>query len=184
MKIGPNKLRFFYPVWTLFRGQMTFLGKENTLHLQETALVVEGELLRLRLPILDRFVQRVFCEWSMVTIPYARIVRHTYCTYATAKILWWLLVAALLGFLYWSRSLTAPGGEVSSVVWIGLVMLLLGWMVHRLLLPRYIVVFRQADGKRRLICFRLLSAKQRKQFTQLLKANRATARSQSAPKGA
>ena len=78
MKFGPRDLRFAYPVWASFRGVVVFIGRRNTLHLQETALVIEGDLLRFQLPVIDWFVRRVFCEWTMLTVPYSRIVRHRY----------------------------------------------------------------------------------------------------------
>ena len=81
MKFGPRELRFTYPVWASFRGLVVFVGRRNTIHLQETALVIEGDLLRFQLPVIDRFVRRVFCEWSMVTVPYL------------AGLVAWLLVA-------------------------------------------------------------------------------------------
>jgi hypothetical protein len=74
MKFGPKGVRFTNPVMTLAGKCLTFLGRQNTLHLQETALVVEGDLRRFSLPIFDLFIQRALCEWSLVTIPYSRIV--------------------------------------------------------------------------------------------------------------
>ena len=68
MKFGPHGLEFTAPAWAPCRRRLTFLGRGNTLFLQETALVIEGNLLRFKLPVLDRYIQRAFCEWSTVTI--------------------------------------------------------------------------------------------------------------------
>jgi hypothetical protein len=43
--------------------------------------------------------------------------------------------------------------------------------VHLLLRQRNVLVFRGADGKRRLFCFRITSRPQRKKFISLLNAN-------------
>jgi hypothetical protein len=170
MKFGPRELRFTYPVWASFRGLVVLVGRRNTLHLQETALVIEGDLLRFQLPIIDRFVRRVFCEWTMVTVPYSRIVRHKYCTYRTAKVLWWLLVAAAAGFLGFVLA-TLPKKEPAALAALMLVLVVLGLLLHFVLRPRHVLTFRGADGKRRLVCFRFTGRPQRNQFICLLTAN-------------
>ena len=48
MKFGPKGLWLTWPIWTPFRRHLAFLGRGGTLHLQETALVIEGDLLRFR----------------------------------------------------------------------------------------------------------------------------------------
>lgn len=165
MKFGPRDLRFTLPVWASFRGVIVFIGRRNTIHLQETALVIEGDLLRFRLPIIDWFVRRVFCEWTMVTVPYSRIVRHRYCRYRAVKVLWWLLVAGV------GALLLVFGGEYRGVGLVVLVLCVLGLLLHFVFRPRHVLTFRGADGKRRLVCFRITSRPQRQKFTGLLKAN-------------
>jgi len=170
MKFGPRHLRFTYPVWASFRGLVVFIGRRNTLHLQETALVIEGDLLRFQLPIIDRFVRRVFCEWSMVTVPYSRIVRHRYCRYQTVKVLWWLFAAAAAGLLGLAVVMQ-PQKEYAAPLTLLLVLLVLGVLLHFVFRPRHVLTFRGADGKRRLVCFRFTSRRERKKFLGLLKAN-------------
>jgi len=170
MKFGPRELRFTYPVWASFRGLVVFVGRRNTIHLQETALVIEGDLLRFQLPVIDRFVRRVFCEWSMVTVPYSRIVRHKYCTYRAAKVLWWLLVAAVGGFLGLVLA-RGPGKEPFALAGLLLALVVLGVLMHVVLRPRHVLAFRGADGKRRLVCFRFTSRPPRTGFVRLLNAN-------------
>jgi len=165
MKFGPRELRFTYPVWASFRGLVVFVGRRNTIHLQETALVIEGDLLRFHLPVIDRFVRRVFCEWTMVTVPYSRIVRSRYCRYLEVKVLWWLLVAGV------GALLLAFGGQFWGVVKVVLVLCVLGLPLHFVLRPRHVLAFRGADGKRRLVCFRIKSRERRQKFMGLLKAN-------------
>jgi hypothetical protein len=178
MKFGPRELRFTYPVWASFRGLVVFIGRRNTLHLQETALVIEGDLLRFHLPVIDRFVRRVFCEWTMVTVPYSRVVRHRYCRYLTVKVLWWLLVA-VVGAL-----LLVFGGEYAGVGLVVLVLCVLGLLLHFVFRPRHVLAFRGADGKRRLVCFRFTSRSRRQKFMGLLRANLDAVRALKAPSSA
>jgi hypothetical protein len=180
MKFGPRELRFIYPVWASFRGLVVFVGRSSTIHLQETALVIEGDLLRFQLPILDRFVRRVFCEWSMMTVPYSRIVRHKYCTYRTAKVLWWLFVAVAGGFLTIILTREAHKEYFALAAFLP-ALFVLGLLLHFVLRPRHVLSFRGADGKRRLVCFRFSSRQQRKKFMSLLKANLDTVRALTAP---
>ena len=183
MKFGPRDLRFTYPLWTTFRNVQVFIGRRNTIHLQETAVVIEGDRMRFQLPIIDRFVRRVFCEWTMVTVPYSRIVRHKHCTYRTAKVLWWLfaaLVAGLMTFLF----VLQPHKEYEALALLLPALALVGLLVHLLLRQRHVLVFRGADGKRRLVCFRITSRPQRKQFLNLLKANLDAVRALKAPAAA
>ena len=92
MKFGPHSLRFLAPVWTMFRRYLVFVGRTTTIHLQETALVIEGDRRLFTLPILDMFVQPALSERSMVTIPYSRILRHVHARYLAVKIITWLAV--------------------------------------------------------------------------------------------
>jgi hypothetical protein len=170
MKFGPRDLRFTYPVWASFRGVVVFTGRRNTLHLQETALVIEGDRLRFQLPIIDWFVRRVFCEWSMMTVPYSRIVRHKHCAYRTVKVLWWLFAAVAAGFLGLAVALS-PHKEYGALAGLLAALFVLGLLLHLVFRPRHVLTFRGADGKRRLVCFRFTSRPQRKQFMRLLKAN-------------
>src|SRR5262249_48435011 len=151
---------------TLFRKGLAFVGRQNTIHLQETALVIEGHLLRFKLPIVDRFIQRAFCEWSMVTVPYSRILRHTYRRYLIVKVLCWLFVAALAPLLGYAHLVLRV--DLYSVMMPGLLLFLVGLLFHLLFRPRHFLVFRGADGKRYVVCFRFTSRKQRQQFVGLL----------------
>jgi hypothetical protein len=178
MKFGPQSLRFMRAS-TLFRKNLAFVGRQNTIHLQETALVIEGHLLRFRLPIVDQFVQRAFCEWSTVTVPYARIVRHTYHRPLIVKVLWWFFigpVAALVGFatLGLERDWFAAGMSA-------LLLCLASWLSLMVFRSRHFLVFRRADGRRCLVCFRFTAREQRQKFVSLLEANRRAARALTAP---
>lgn len=177
MKAGPKALWFVWPAWTLFRRFLGFIGRDNTLHLQETALVIEGDLVRFRLPILDLFVKRAFAEHSLITIPYSRIVRFTRARYIAAKVLYWLLAAAVYALVFrtvWDT--LDPEGSAYVLTLTGLLFLLIGYLVHRFFRARHVLVFRRADGTRCVVCFCLTRRKQRLRFVELLKANRDAAR--------
>ena len=177
MKFGPKALWFVWPAWTLFRRLLGFIGRDNTLPLQETALVIEGDLVRFRLPILDLFIQRAFAERSLITIPYSRIVRLTHARYIAAKVLYWLPAAAVYALMLravWDAM--DPAGSAYVLTLMGLLFLLIGYLVHRFFRARHVLTFRRADGKRCVVCFCLTRRKQRRRFVELLKANRDAAR--------
>jgi len=89
------------------------------------------------------------------------------------KVLWWLLAAALFAIyvpgLWDPRD---PMWSAYSLLLVGLLILLLGYLVHRFFRSRHALSFRGADGKRRLVCFCLTSRKRRRRFVELLQANR------------
>ena len=195
MKIGPKTVRFMDPVWPWFRRRLAFFPKGGTIHLQETALVVEGHRQRFFLPVIDRFIRHALCEWSMVTVPYGRIVRHRYCRYRLAKGLWWLVAGPLAALLLWltvrgniatrarpdttTESLQHLQDVVQGAPTVGpallLALLVISYLFHRALQPRHFLRFRRADGQPGLLCFRFTSRKQRQRFVELLEANRKTA---------
>jgi len=192
MKFGPRNLRFALPLWTIFRRPVRFLRKGNTMHLQETALVIEGDLLRFRLPIIDQFIQRALSERSMLTIPYSRILRHRYCRYWTWKGLVWgwgglpfLLLPMALALSTvdsWRDLLTVDFFVSIALAAVG--MILCGVLAHLLFRSRHVLVFRQANGKCALICFRFTDRKSREKFMALLQANQEAARSLVSPANA
>jgi len=174
MKFGPKGVRFTNPVMILIGKCLIFLGRQNTLHLQETALVVEGDLKRFSLPIFDWFVQRALCEWSQVTIPYSRIVFCVNRRYLIVKSLFWLSVLALLSGLLLLEGKIEE--KIQFALFIGAFLCGLGVLVHFLFRPRFHLVYRQATGGRCRLCFRFHSRKQQKEFVRRLADNRAAAR--------
>ena len=75
MKLDSRQFRFTVPFATFSARRLVKLGgKRGSLHLQETALVAEGELLRFTFIIgLEWLFRRALSEWTMVTVPYSRI---------------------------------------------------------------------------------------------------------------
>jgi hypothetical protein len=184
MKFGPKGLAFTWPAWTLFRRHLAIIGRDNTLHLQETALVIEGDLIRFGLPVFDVFVKRAFAERSLVTIPYSRIVGLTRACYITVKALWWLLTIAVFATI--ASTVWDPNNSGDSLYYLGLVglmLLLQGYLMHRFFRSRHVLLFRRADGDRCVVCFCLTSRKRRRQFVDLLRTNRDAARALATPAG-
>src|SRR5207248_2247310 len=114
----------------------------------------EGDLLRLKLPIVDRFVKRVFAEWSMLTIPYSRIEKYKFTRFRLIKILCWLLTFIVI-FLAVGAALAGEPGGVPSLLMIGIPMSILSAIVQWRLDSRHLLIFRQANGKKGTVCFRI-----------------------------
>ena len=178
MKFGPKGLRFLAPVWPHFRGHRYFLAKQSTIHLQETALVVEGYQMRFRLPLVEWPIRGLLSEWTTLTIPYSHIVRHVHERYRLVKMLYWVLgaVVFLLGMMLLAYNSGRPGSndavELLLLLILGVGILpLFGLLVHLVLRPRHLLVFRGEDGRRQLLCFRFQSSKRRSEFVKLLQAN-------------
>ena len=94
MRLDPRKVRFVPPLVPvgLRTESLRFIGKENTVDLQETALVVEGNLLKAGLLGIELLFRRALADWSAVTIPYSRITAVRYVRFP-------LLRLAALAFL-------------------------------------------------------------------------------------
>ena len=113
----------------------------------------------------------------MVTIPYSRIIRLARVRYVTVKVLWWLLAAMVFAFSGWA--VWEPRDLMGTVYYLtlsGVLILLMGFVVHRIFRSRHGLTFRRADGKRCMVSFCLTSAKRRRQFVDALRGNRDTVR--------
>jgi hypothetical protein len=182
MKIDPRHIRFLAPLPWPTRRRVILHGRGNTMHLLETALVIEGYRQRLFFPVVDRFLRLALSEWTTVTVPYSRIVRFTHERRLVARGLallgvWAPVTPALV--LTAGELLTAPqaaGEEIPALLAMFLGALVLSGLLLYLLRPRNSLVYRQADGKRALVVFRIASRKRQKAFAALLERNRETAR--------
>jgi hypothetical protein len=68
-----RRVRFEQPKFRWFRRRLDFIGP-GWLHLQESGLVVDGDLLRVRLPFIDRLYHRILAAPGVRTVPYGSIV--------------------------------------------------------------------------------------------------------------
>jgi hypothetical protein len=178
MKLTGKQVTFYTVLPWLFRERISFVGKSNTLQLLETALVIEGYRQRLFLPLLDRFFRRLLSEWTMVTIPYSRIIRFQYSQLWFWRVLF--TVPMLLPFLVAVKhEAETPSG---MAVLVGLPTLLVACLFHfHVLHGRNYLLFRQANGRRTLLAFRVRSPRQRKKLQALLERYRQDTRKLLAP---
>jgi hypothetical protein len=180
MKLGPKQVRFVRPFWpTLFGRTLRFAGRRNTIHLQETALVVEGEILRFHYLGLERLIGRALSEWTMVTIPYSRIESVQYRKQIVLRIAIVVIAAALaiLGMrLPWTprAEWAAMDAVADGLLLIPVVVLagLIWWLIR----ASYLLVFRSKDGTRIRLCFRVRSKAQRLAFDAAVRSYREASR--------
>jgi hypothetical protein len=179
MKIAARHVRFLLPFFPWpGRRRLPLVGSGNTIQLLETAVVIEGHVKRLGMPVVDRFFQRVLSEWTTVTIPYSRILRHRVAHFLVLRVLLTTLLwlPALLPLL----ALVGPGVDVGAVLYVagmlGLLALVLSLYLNlRFLAPRNYLLYQQADGRRMLTAFRIGSRKRQEAFAALLENNRQAA---------
>jgi hypothetical protein len=181
MKLQGSRQVRFRPVAPWFgRRRLILHGGRSSIQLLETALVIEGFLQRLFFFVLvDRFFRMALSEWTTVTVPYSRVLRFYYRGMLAQRI-----VATLL--LWLPVLLLALGAAVSDhvdwggVTWAGgglaLLAVVLTLYVHlSLYAPRCYLWFRQADGRRAVVSFRVPSKRRRLDFeAQLREYRRAT----------
>ena len=74
-------------------------GKRTSIQLQETAMVVEGELVQFHLLSLERYFARAVSEWSMITIPYSRLTRVKYRSKWVMRAFVWVILAVIFGMI-------------------------------------------------------------------------------------
>jgi hypothetical protein len=186
MKLEPRKVHFL-PIFPWpGRRRLRFARTRTSLQVQETGLVVQGQLRKLSMPLFDLFFTTVLSEHATVTIPYSRIR-----SLRRARLLGW---RSVLTFLAWLpallvlvlfMSLLSSGrsgwtvGEAAYVVSLaaalGVVLTL--YLNCWLLVSRLYLLFEQADGEPALLSFRIRSRKVRDAFLGLVEANRRLAES-------
>jgi hypothetical protein len=182
MKLEPREIRFIPPTVWSGRGRLWLLGKQNTLHLQETALVIEGEILKQSFPFLDLFFRKALSGWTTITVPYSRILKYRYrgspILSTIATLFAWSPAVMLL-----ILSPTVPGGEMASyvatVAITAAVATALTAFFHLWLFRRInLIAFRRANGRKTTAQFRIKSQKLQRAFMAALKANRETTSSE------
>jgi hypothetical protein len=180
MKLGPKQVRFVRPFWpALFGRTLRFAGRRNTIHLQETALVVEGEILRFHYLGLERLIGRALSEWTMVTMPYSRIESVQYRKRIGLRIAIVVIAAALSVLamrLPWTprAEWTTLDAIADTLVLVPVVVL--AAMVWWLIRASYLLVFRSKDGTRVRLSFRVRSKAQRLAFDTALQSYREASR--------
>jgi hypothetical protein len=178
VKLDPRNVRFVPPLFAPFGRSPRLGGRQNTLHLQETALVIEGEVLKQTMPIIDSIFRRALAGWTTITVPYSRIVEHRHLrrrvmrVLATLLFLFPVLPFVAPPFLSRGRGRADAFAFVPVGVFVGLTLTGLAWW---LLSPLERLDFRRPDGRRVRVFFRIRRRKVREEFTELLRRNRAAA---------
>lgn len=178
MRLDPTKVRFVHPTFRGGASALRFVGRENTVQLSETALVVEGNLLKVSLFGLELLFRRALAEWSSVTIPYSRVTRAKLVRFPALRVLALLLVCggavgavmATLGTLY--------GNDPNAPIWVVVFVVLAlgaGYVAARVP-PRFVIRFRARDGRQNLLMFRVTARPQRREFDRKLAEYREAAR--------
>jgi hypothetical protein len=176
MRLEGRQVKFRAPFLTAGRSNVIRLGgSRGSLHLQETALVAEGELVRFRYFGVEWLFRRALSEWTTVTIPYARI---TSVGYRRSRVLGLLLMLAIAV----AAAASVTMYLVADDTWKGLlaaapsaiVVAVLGGLT---LLNRrsYHVAFRGKDGRSRVLAFVVRTKRLRRPFLDTLAAHRTAA---------
>jgi hypothetical protein len=174
VRLDPKKVRFVSPWFNLglITTTLRFTGRENTVQLQETALAVEGNVLKVSLLGLELLFRRALAEWSAVTIPYSRITKVRYQMFSPlrrwALIALVLIVAGAVGlFLY-----EGDPGVILLGLLFGSPALVLTLILH----GRVVIRFRAKGGRPTVLMLRIRSKKLRKEFLAKLAEYREAAR--------
>lgn len=171
MRLDPTKVRFVAAGFELglsSQAGLRLVGKENNIQLLETALVVEGTLLKVGLLGLERLFRAALAEWTTVTAPYSRIERARLVRWPIFR-LFGLTLLLLAGGLAAAGVYFGPGaGEqafVVSTILLALSGTALVWRSQR----QYEVRFRAKDGRRRKFRFRIADRRLARAFDARLK---------------
>ena len=170
-------MRLSTPFWPALTGRtLRFTGRRNSVHLQETALVAEGEMLLFRCLGLERLFGRALSARTTVTVPYSRLVAVRY------RAGWGLRLSILAGLaVFLALTLGAPWDDPTGMEWVADALILvpvaiLGVFVWRGIRPAYAVRFRAKDGRRTRLHFTVRSRAVRRQFDAALAEYRRAAR--------
>lgn len=112
MRLENRQVRFMVPFLTLHPRRFVKLGgRRGGIQLQETAMVVEGELLCFSFIIgLEWLFRRALSQWTTITVPYSRI--------QSVKLtrLWPLRVFTLLLIAVWIAAIAYLWDNESAVI--------------------------------------------------------------------
>jgi hypothetical protein len=157
---------------SMFGRPLYFYGKGSVV-LQDTGIVVHGDLPKFMVPFIGRFYARLITGRTMRTVPYSRIVRHKVTS-------WWGSVSLLklLFFLVWFCGIGALFAMVAADMG-GAIAIPLG-ITAFVVIPAVILMFDRAthyityrlpSGKRSQFAFRLtpLSSEKMAAFASRLK---------------
>jgi hypothetical protein len=181
MRLDPKQVRFVTPLVSSSRrvNRLRLIGRQNSVQLLETALVVEGYILKLTFLFgIETLFTRTLSEWTTITVPYSRIRRADYSgmwLVRFACFLPTLVYLAVLATFAWaeldfSRLWTEPTNWLVTVTLV-IFGLLLNWLVK----SRYLIEYLARDGRRTRFAFKIRSRRLRGQFDAALQRYRQSA---------
>jgi len=180
MKLGPRQVRLITPFWpSPFGRTVRFTGRRNTVDLQETALVAEGEILLFQCFGLERLFGRALSAWSTVTVPYSRIVSVRYRRTVVLRLVILAMLAALLAVglqLPRMKASEWTSLDVMADAIIFVPVVIVGCIVWWRIRPSYTFKFRLKDGKRRKFHFAIRSRVVKREFDDALMQYRQAAK--------
>lgn len=179
MKLDPKQVRLLTPFLPgLTRRRLRFVGPRNAVQLQETALVIEGDLLRFHYLGFERLFAGAVSEWTTVTIPYSRITRVRYRRKLVLRLAILLPVLGLAGLIATGILTGAPSAVevVTALAALALPVGVLVWLVWKGLGPTYMIQFRAKNGTLTEITLRVKSRALRAEFGDALDRYRDAAR--------
>jgi hypothetical protein len=174
MRLDSRQVRFTQSFWPAVRSRVLRLGgRRGSLHLQEPALVLEGELLRFRLFGVEWLFRRALSEWTTVTVPYSRIVAVRRSRAWLLRCLSVVAIAAAWAGAAWAYS-AAPDMDPLTSIMVVLVTVPAGYVLVRVR-PTVTVVYRPKTGRRVRVTFLVRRRATRRAFVEALTAHRAAA---------
>src|SRR5262245_21912066 len=178
MRLDSRQFRFVVPFVSLPRRKVVrFGGKRGSIQIQETALVVEGELLRFTFIIgLEWLFRRALSEWTTVTVPYSRIDSVRLSKLWPLRVLTLLFTAIwiALSAWFWDNEAVAP------IMVIGFALFVLLLYVNFRVKRAVRVVF-QAKDRRRVLAFTVRRRPLRHAFMETLRRHQDAARQYQIP---
>jgi hypothetical protein len=197
MKLAGRDVRFSLPFLPGSRW-VRLAGQRNSVQLMETALVVEGNILKLHMLGLERFLIASMSEWTTITVPYSRIRRVELRRYMWLRLLFAALIVAnvilffvaaakdsmevgsvaiFLFFTLIALSIVMTVGRMTNggSIWLLLLVffcapLLILWLPF-IISSQYRIEYGTIDNRRRMIAFQIRSKKKRVEFDQKLRRN-------------
>ena len=175
MRLDSKRVRFFPPFLQLgiYRVPVRFSGKGSTLQLQETAMVVEGNLLKVGLLGFENYFRAALSEWSIFSVPYSRIESVKTIRFPVLRIvgLILLLIGGFFGAFFIINA--ARFGNIPyELLAIGLPFALFGALGFFYVQPRLKLKIRRADGKATHLFFQIRPRRLREEFLEKLREYR------------
>jgi hypothetical protein len=175
MKLEAKQVRMLIPFLPSFRvDRLWFVGNRNTLQLLETALVIEGYRMRFFFPLLDHFFRQPLSEWTTLTVPYSRILRFQYAPRILLRVLVTALLCLPIGLSLFELAFADPKWDPASGAFLAplvvLILVLTLYCNFRMFASRNYLWYRQSNGRRAVLVFRIRSRKMQQAFEQQLQS--------------